>query len=793
MISEIRYVLRSLRRRKGFASVTILTLALGIGAATAVYSMMQWALFYEPASSKGLYQIGEKQKDQPVIFFLWVPFYKAYSAQTQVFSELCATATDAGNVVVDGKPVSIFSEAVTPNFFSVLRVSPLLGRAFLPSEAVSGRDNVVVVSHNFWKKHLGGTKDALGRQIKVDEKVCTVVGILREGEKFPVFSSADIFRPMVLRENPNQPWDPMLVVLGRLRPGVTRPQAEDALARAKIEGNSDFMQWVGTLRPALSTTEDIRSTFNPQLHWALLGAVAFLYAIACLNASNLILVHFLGKRTEISVRMSLGGGRWGILRLLFIETVCLCAGGALLGAVVANWLIPLLSFLAGNSDPERSWSSWILGWDTYFVLAGLTLLTGALIAVAPGVQLLRANILAGLKGGGGSLGESPGLARIRGTFVVLQATFAVILLVGAGLMIRSFQHLGDVQVGFNPAHRVKMQLGYPRDYKTAPEERMALLERTKAALLRVPTVSSVAYGSDSLLAGYDSVELNVEAKDGSSTKIKAVYVSSDYGEAGGVVLKRGRWLAPDTKGEILINEAYARARFGAADPVGQYIRSAGSDAKARGWLVAGVVGDVREKVRDEPVFKIYMPIKWSPNVATSFFLRMTGEPSGEMLGRLTQALYAFDPRIVTYYSVPMTELRNRQLYNELLALSVLRVLACIATALAVVGRFSVLAYTVDRRMPEFGIRMALGATPGDLVALVMRRGIALTALGIALGIAGALALTQFLKSLLFETPNSDPAVIAAVSALLLLSAVAACILPSVRASKPDLVSLLKSD
>ncbi len=793
MISEVRYVLRSLRRRKGFAVVTILTLALGIGAATAVYSMVQWALFYEPASSKGLYQLGEKQKDAPAIFFLWVPFYKAYSAQTEVFSELCAAAIDAGNVVLDNKPVTTFSEAVTPNFFGVLGVSPLLGRTFSPSEAASGRDDVVVVSYNFWKKHLGGTKDALGRLIKVDEKVCTVVGVLREGEKLPVYASADIIRPLVLRENPNQPWDPMLVVLGRLRPGVTREQAEDALARAKIEGNSDFMQWVATLRPALSTMADIRGTFNPQLHWALLGAVAFLYGIACLNASNLILVHFLGKRIETSVRMALGGGRWGILRLLFIETFCLCAGGALLGAVVANWLIPLLSFLAGNDDPERSWTSWVLGWDTYLVLAGLTLLTGAMVVVVPGLQLLRANILSGLKGGGGSIGESPGLARLRGTFVVLQATFAVILLVGAGLMVRSFQHLGEVKVGFNPAHRVKMQLGFPRDYPARSEERVVLLDRIKAALLRVPTVSSVAYGSDSLLANYNSVDLYAEAKDGSKTKINGVYVSPDYEDAGGLVLKQGRWPAPDTKGEIVINETYAHAQFGSSNAVGQYIRPAGAEAKAHGWVVAGVVGDVREKLREKPGSTIYMPAKWSPNVATIFVLHLTGEASGEMLGRLTQAVYAFDPRIVTYYTVPMAELRNRQLYNERLALSVLRVLACVATVLAIVGLFSVLAYTVDRRMPEFGIRMALGATPADLVTLVMRRGITLTVLGIAIGIGGAMALARFLQSLLFETPRSDPPVIAAVSALLLLSAVAACILPSVRASKPDLVSLLKSD
>jgi len=521
--------------------------------------------------------------------------------------------------------------------------------------------------------------------------------------------------------------------------------------------------------------------------------VAFLYAIACLNASNLILVHFLGRRTEVGVRMALGAGRWGIMRLLLLEAFCLCAAGSLLGAVVANWLIPLLTFLAGDPNPDWTWSTWSLGWETYLVLAALALLTGLLVAIAPAWQLLRANILGGLKAGGGSVGESPALARLRGMFVVLQATFAVILLVGAGLMIRSFQHLGDVKLGFNPAHRVKMQIIYPKDYKTDPDDRIPLLERTRDALMRVPAVAAVAYGSDSLLSTYGSVELHAEAKDGTRTKISGVYVSRDYEEAGGLTLKQGRWPSPDSKGEIAISEGFARAWFGAGNAVGQYIRPADSDAKSRGWLVAGVVGDVREKVRERPTFTAYMPVKWSPNVASTFLLRLTGEPSGEVLGRLTQAIYAFDPRIVTYYTVPMAELRSRQLFNERLALSVLRVLACIATTLAVVGLFSVLAYTVDRRMPEFGIRMALGATPGDLVALVMRRGIALTALGIAVGIGGAAALARFLRTILFETPDCDPVVIAGVSGLLILAAVGACALPSVRASRPDLVSLLKSE
>jgi putative ABC transport system permease protein len=793
MISEIRYVLRSLSHRRGFAAVTVLTLALGIGSATAIYSMVDWILFHGPASPKDLFQVGSKQKDGTNIPFSWEPLFRAYSAQSQVFAETCAATTEAANVVVDNKPVSQAVISVSPNFFSLQGVTPGLGRCFVAREAADGRDNVVVVSHDFWKRHLGGSREALGRLIRVDQRVYAVIGVLREGQMMPAYCYSDVYKPLVLHPNPSEWWDPMLVVLGRTRPGMSRQQAEDALAKAKLDIPAGMRPFTDTLRPGLSTIDEVQRIFRPEMYWTLLGAVGFLYGIACMNATNLILVHFLGKRLEISVRLALGGGRWGILRLLLIETFGLCICGTLLGALVANWLIPLFTFLAGNSNPDQGWASWVLSWRTYLVLAGLTLLTGALISVLPAFQLLRANIQGGLKGGGGAIGESPALARLRGSFVVLQATFAVILLVGAGLMIRSFQRLEDVKIGFDPAHRVKIQLNFPKGYESSPEARMALLGRIRDTLLRVPAVTSVAFGSDSLLTGYDNVTLDVEAADGSTTKINGAYVSQDFGDAGGITLVRGRWLLPETKNEILINESYARARFGTADPVGKFIRSAGADAKVRGWEVVGVVGDVRENLREAPKFKIYMPIKWSPNVASNFVLRMNGEPTGEALSRISQAIYAFDPKIITMATLPMTELRNRQLYNERLALSVLRVLSCIATTLAVVGLFSVLAYTVDRRMAEFGIRMALGATPADLVALVMRRGVALTALGIAIGIAGAMALTRFLQSLLFEAPQFDVTVIACVSMLLIVAAAAACIVPSVRASKPDLVSLLRSD
>ncbi len=797
MISEIRYVVRSLLRRRGFALVTILTLALGIGSATSIYSVVDWFLFRQAASPKDVYVIRTVGKDGQHNVVTWPVFYDAYRTQTGSFSDFAASSYQVGNVVVERDPVESGCTDVTLNFFGLLGVAPALGRDFVKGEDIDGRNQVVVVTAGFAKKNLGGMEAALGRKITVSGESCTVVGVLREGQHLPPYSTGKVYRPFVPHASAAAPWTPYLIAYCRAMPGVTQAQAEAVLAGTKVDLPPEMSMFKNSDKPALSTIADTEKVYRPELYWMLLGAVGFLFAIACLNASNLMVVHMVGKQQETSIRLALGGGRWGILRLLLMETLGLCICGCALGAFMANWMIPVFSAAADSRDAGDLWLSWHLGMRTYFVLGGLTVFTGFAIALVPAIHALRSGINAGLKTGGGSRGESRGLARLRGAFVVLQATFAVILLVGAGLMIRTFQRLEEVKLGFDPAHRVKMQVNFPSSYPNEPKERVATLNRLRDVLLRVPGVGSVAFGSESLLAQYEAMAMDLKAPGGETVKIHPVYVSPEYQQAGGIVLKRGRWLAANPDGGVVINESLARLVFGNADPVEQYIKPEGvtmdNGAAFPGWRIVGVVGDVRESLRAEPGFKVYVPASWSPGSVTNFVADMTGEPTGEATTRLRQAIYRFDPRIVTYAAAPVLDQLQEQLRHEKLALSVLRVLAAIAILLTIVGLFSVLAYTVDRRMAEFGIRMALGATPANLAGLVMRRGMALSAFGVAAGIAGAMAMTRFLQSLLFETPPNDPAVIASVAALLLASALGACALPALRASRPDVAKLLKGD
>ena len=792
MVSELRYVVRSLIRRKGFALVTLLTLALGIGSATAIYSVVDWWLFQPPSTPPGVYLLGSLPKEGSFVPIMFVPHYEAYG-KLEIFSEVAASCFRQGNVVVDHDPVETTFIDTSTGFFSLLGVAPAMGRGFLKGEDVEGRNDVVVVSHGFWRDKLGGRPDVLGSKITVDRQECTVVGVLREGQRMPGYSDSSVYRPLVVHYDPAKPWDPNLMAYALARPGATRTQIEQALSRAAVTMPPE-LAWARDWKPAVRTVEEMQRFIRPDFYGMLLGAVGFLYGIACLNATNLMLVHLLGKQREISVRMALGGGRWRVIRLLVIEALGLSLCGSALGALVANVLIPLFNRASSGSGKDLDWGAWHLSWRTFIVLGGLTLVTGLLISVVPALHALRSNIQTGLKNGGGAIGESPRLARLRGTFVVLQSTFAVILLVGAGLMVQSFSRLEDVKVGFDPSHRIKVQLAFPSGLAEKKDDRLALLHRLQDRLEQVPGVKTVAFSSSSLMAQYDAITMDVSGKDGATAMhIHPVYVSSNYQQAAGLVLKGGRWISDESKNEVLVNETLARTRFATTDVVGQYLKPAGTTGSYKGWHVVGVVGDVREQVREDGKAKVYMPISWSPTMASDFILEMQSDRSAEAQVTLRQAVFQLDPRIVTHSVRPLVALRDDQLYNEHLALSVLRLLAGIAVLLTTVGTFSVLAYTVDRRMAEFGIRMALGASPANVVALVVRRGLVLTVLGILAGIAGALALARFMRSLLYETASYDPVVLGAVAALLVIAAMGACILPAVRASKPDLVSLLKSD
>jgi len=413
-------------------------------------------------------------------------------------------------------------------------------------------------------------------------------------------------------------------------------------------------------------------------------------------------------------------------------------------------------------------------------------------SAVPAIRLLRADIAFGLKDGGPSLGESRRTGQIRTAFVIFQAAFAVILLTGTGLLVRSFDRLMHEDLGFDPTGKVKVWIGRPDRQNEKPEELMALFERIQHQLGALPGVRGVSFGQDALLAGGGWKEDEMRMKDGTYQPVSFTLVGSDYPQTAGLTLRSGRWFSDRPKTtEVVVNEALAKQRFGTADPVGQMItlKNMGSDPRP----VVGVVKDTKESASSAADARCFGAISLQPNRIGTLLLRLDRDPPPEFSDQVRRAAFAVDDRLFLSNLEPASQLVVNSRWAENYASRILKGLSAIALGLTIVGIFSVLAYTVDSRKSEFGVRLALGETPAGLNHLVMRRGLAAAGTGVLVGLAGAAGLTQLISGMLYRTSSYDPLVYASVSLVLLLAAALACWIPARRASRVDVVELLKAN
>ncbi len=801
MLSDLRQSIRSLSRARGFTLAVVATLALGIGTATSIFTVADWVLFRSaPWPHKDrLFVIGSKSVTVSINdsgatanpFVTGVQF-ESCREQTDVFSSFAASQYDQANVVIGREPVQAAVEQVSAGFFPTLGIVPILGRGFRPEEFRPGADQVVVISHRFWQDHFGASADVLGRSLYVNQRAYTVIGVMAKNQAFPIFANADVCRPLILHVDPAKPWEHLLFVIGRLRSGVSRQQAQAALKAVKVDLGPQLRPKANEQELSLVGIDELKSIYRPAIYWTLIGAVGFLFAIACLNGTNLMLVRALGRRRELSIRLAMGGGRWRVVRLIVLESILLSAVACAVGAIITHWIFPILMrFIMSDSHWGTSVS---LSWRVLGVMGALTVLTGVIVAVVPAAHVFRSGIVGGLKDGGVALGENPRLARLRNALVIFQAAFAVILLAGAGLMARTLIRLQKVDLGFDPVGRVKVQFSIPKGYHDEREDRLELFQRLQQRLRTVPGVKEVAFGSDALLAGYVNPSTQVRLPDGNEINIARDDVSYDYLTTAGLTLLRGNWLPArrDNGKQVVINESLAERVFGRHDPIGRAIDIV-RDGHVEPWLVAGVVKDIRSTLRGSPAMHVYCSDWWWPPNLSTMVLRLDRDPGNGFEGQIRRTIYDFDPRLVVWNVGPIANWIDGMLSLERMTFAILELLSVIALALAIVGLFSVLAYSVNCRMGEFGLRLALGATPADLAQLVMRRGIVLAAIGIAAGVAGALGLTRFLRSLLYETTPNQPTVYLGVAMVLLVASAVACWLPARRAARTDVARLLRAE
>jgi putative ABC transport system permease protein len=789
---DIRYGARSLRKRPGFTLVAVLTLALGIGANTAIFSITDAVVlrplpYREPERLVTVWESSARSDESRVV--VSPANYLDWREQSRAFEEMGAYSEDFFNVSEDkAYPERVAGARATPSMFRALGAEPILGRGFLPEDVQPGREGVVLLSYGLWQRRFGADARVVGKTIKVNGADTTVVGVLpRDFIISP--RRCELYAPLTLNgEQGANRRGRYLVVIARLRPGVT---VEQARAEMKAVGGRLAEQYPDENAGRSATVVSMGRMITWESRTALLvllGAVSFILLIACVNVANLLLGRAAARRKEMVVRAALGAGRLRLVRQLLTESFILSLAGGLLGLLLAKWGTGLLVSFSPSNIPRVEQA----GLDTRVL--GFTLListlTGLAFGLVPALQTSKVSLNEGLKEGAKA---TAGTRRsfTRGALVVAEVALSLVLLVGAGLLIKSFQRLSEVDLGFDPQRVVAADISLPYKYDTMPERAeffRQLLTRVEA----LPGVSSAAVSQSVPLSGEEQgIQFNVGGSQSPRAEDRhgAIYhrVSPQYLNVMGIRLLKGRGLTEhDTAGApgvALINEVMARKYFAGEDPIGKQITL--DRTPARALEIVGVVADLRYVTPDtEPFPEIYVSYLDDPWYHMSLAVRASGDPT-----RLVSAVRA--EVLEMDRDVPLANVKTMEQYvadsvsPRRFSALLLALFACAALALAALGVYGVINVSVAQRTREIGIRIALGARGADVMCMVVRQGMGLTLAGVLLGLAASLALTRVMEGLLYGVSATDPLTFAGVSLLLTLVALLACLLPARRATKVD--------
>ncbi|MFN7944109.1 MAG: ABC transporter permease [Blastocatellia bacterium] len=803
---DLRYGARMLVKQPGFTLIAIITLALGIGANTAIFSVVNAVLLralpYRDADR--LVTVWEKsqRREQNTInlgnFFDW-------KAQNDVFEDMAAFVDVRANLTGSGEPVELPAQLATDNLFSVLGVTPLLGRGFTPEDAQPGHDNVVVLSYGLWQRQFGGDANIIGRRLTLNNNENTVIGVLPPDFKWHLRENsatgqaAELWRPWNIPAQLRQRSGRFASAVARLKPGVSVAQARaamDTIAGRLREQYKEFNTgWGATVVPL---REQFAGELRPALR-VLLGAVGFVLLIACANVANLLLARAAARQREIAVRAALGASRWRVVRQLLTESLLLSLLGGAAGLLLAWWGTAALVSLSPpelGALREIELSGPVLG----FTLA-VALLTGVLFGLVPALEAANLRLSETLREATRSLAGGLRSQRLRGALVIGEIALALVLLVGAGLLIRSFLRLQAQETGFNAQNVLTLRVGLPGRKYTRDAQVINFFTQAVARMQALPGVAAVGVINFLPFAGPGSatdfeIEGRPPALPGQGLMTGVCVADQQFFPAMQIALKRGRLFTEQEVKEmrhvVVINEALAKKYFPNEDPLGQRIRIDMKDENTPSEII-GIVADVRHAQFDKPAEPMsYWPPAELPYTTMTFVVRTQGEPQ-TVAAAARQVIHSLDPQqpvadVRTLASVLGHSLA-RQRFNTLL----LSIFAVVALLLSAIGIYGVLAYTVTQRTHEIGIRTALGASHADIQRLMLRQGLRLVLPGIAAGFAAALWLTRLVRALLFEVSATDPLTFAAIVALLLLVALLACWIPARRATKVDPMIALRSE
>ena len=789
---DLRYGARMLLKQPGFTLIAVLTLGIGIGANAAIFSVVNAVLlrplpFKEPDR---LIQILETKVPQFPEFSVSPGNFLGWKEQNTVFERLVAFRGTSFNLVGTGDPEQLPGLKVTDGFFAMLGAQPQLGRDFLPEEDQPGHDNVVILSQALWQRRFGGEANILNQTLSLNGQSYTVIGVMPATFRMP-FSDAAFWTPMAFTaQQAENHGGHSLAAIGQLKSGVTVEQARAEMV--KIAGRLAEQYpgantgWSVKLMPLLEFT--VRS-LKPALQ-VLLAAVAFVLLIACVNVANLLLARAVGRQKEIAIRTALGAGRARIMRQLLTESVLLALLGGAVGLLLAKWGMDLLLKLTPQDLPRMS--DVALDGRALAFTAAITLLTGLLFGLLPAWQASKPNLNEAMKDAGRGSTEGGRRQLVRSTLVVLEVSSALLLLVGAGLMINSFWQLLRVDPGFNPDNALTLSVALPRTKYPEEPQQVAFFQQLLEKTGSLPGVQSAGM-SNSMPMGNDFVlAFEIEGQPplppGASQSTNFYSVSADYFKAMGIPLRRGRlFTTGDTKDSAhvtIINETMAQKMFPNEDPLGKRINFDGRE-HPNWYEIVGIVGDVKQYGLDQVTpMQTYEPHTQQTFSAMTLVVRATGDPTN-LTAAIRQTVSQLDKEQPIANIKPLAQFLATSIAQQQFSVLLLGVFAAVALILAAVGIYGVLNYAVTQRTHEIGIRMALGAGQRDVLSLVVGHGLRLTLLGVVAGLVAAFGLTRLMSTLLFGVSATDPLTFSLIALLLIMVALLACWIPARRAAKTD--------
>ncbi|HYL47598.1 MAG TPA: ABC transporter permease [Candidatus Limnocylindrales bacterium] len=792
LYQDIRYAIRMLAKNPGFTLVAVLTLALGIGANTAIFSLVNAFLLRPlpfPDSRQLVIALG--RTSQVPRTPISCADFEDWRSRTHSFSELSLWQAQSVNLTGKERPQRVRGSFVSANFFQMLGINPAMGRDFLPGEDQPGADRVAILNYSLWKNRFAADPELIGKRLTLNGAVFTVVGILPADFEFPLDTDRiEIWLPITSFPTYSQERKDMnFIALGRMNPGVTLAQAQADLSSVAHQLAKEYPDQDGQRDAVVLSLQGIINEDLRPLLLVLFAAVGFVLLIACANVANLLLARSAARSREMALRAALGAARPRLMRQMLTETLLLWAGGAALGIVTAYWA---LHALLATPPVDLPPGIGVQLDETVFAFTCLTaLITGVISGILPALHSSKPDLNQSLKAGGGVSGESAGPVRMRALLLVSQVACSLILLAAAGLMIRTIVRLAGVDPGFQAKNVLSLEYRLPKTKYSEGAQQWNFHRQVVDQVSALPGVRSAALAQGIPFSGNDDTEPYIlldrpQPPPGQEPVADFNVADSHFFATLGIPLIEGRTFSESdqagTPRVAVINRTMARKFWPESDPIGKQLELLDEKKPA---TIVGVVGDIRQRNLHDPApAQVYLAYPQNSDIFATLIVRTEGEPM-PMANAVRQVIWSIDSDQPMWKVRSLESLLAKSMGDRRYLAFLLSIYSGLALFLAAVGIYGVLSYGVSRRGQEIGVRMALGAQPGDVLRLVVRQGMTMVLIGVALGCAGAMAAGHLISTLLFGVSPTDPVTFAASILVLAAAAFAACYLPARRATRVD--------